>query len=87
MNKIIAIIALLTFGAAHAADKSIATRVNAQIDFATKIDMCYAPIVFEEGIKPSALAKVKAAAEKRGWKLGSQSERVVNVEKLSCKRS
>ncbi len=88
MNKLIAILALVLFAAqANAADKSIAERVNAQIDFATKIDKCYAPIVFEEGIKPSALAKVKAAAEKRGWKLGSQSERVINVEKRSCKRS
>jgi hypothetical protein len=89
VNKFIAIfsLALLVTTGTNAADRSIATRVNAQIDFATKIDKCYAPIVFEEGIEPAALAKVKSAAEKRGWKLGSQSERVVNVENKRCKRS
>lgn len=88
MLKYIAILSLALFAAtgANAADKSLAARVNAQIDFATKNMLCYAPLVFEQDAKPAQVAAIKVAAEKRGWKLGNQSGRVVNVENKGCKR-
>lgn len=86
MLKFIAILSLSLFAAqANAAEKSITARVNAQIDFAEKSWLCYAPLVFEEAAKPAQVAAIKAAAEKRGWKLGNKSGRVVNVENKTCK--
>ena len=89
MLKFIATLCLALFAAAaaNAADKGITAHVNAQIDFAKSKNICYAPIVFETDVKPAQLAEIKVAAEKRDWKLGHQSGRVVNVENKACKRS